>query len=178
MVGLWYHILIENRALSRCQLFVTRGYGIVAMTTYVVTSDYNVGTMTTHGFDNLRCHQWRKSYHYENVRSSILIVSIAVWIPCLCSITIIRKNNFLISALLYSRIFVVSIFTSYCPTLKITSNKHLLYTPHKELVGGILGSLRPSICPSVQFWLDPFHIHTSYQATSESVSRVKFLAKF
>ena len=54
----------------------------------------------------------------------------------------------------------------------------------------------PSVCPSVstfvrpsfqhsvstlyclQFWLDPFHILTSYQATSEGVSHVKFLAKF
>ena len=50
----------------------------------------------------------------------------------------------------------------------------------------------PSVCPSVclsvphpvsamyhlQFWLDPFHIYTSYQATSEGVSCVKFLAKY
>ena len=44
------------------------------------------------------------------------------------------------------------------------------------------------VCPSIlhpvsalkhlQFWLDPFHIHTSYLATSEGVSRVTFLAKF
>ena len=48
-------------------------------------------------------------------------------------------------------------------------------------------SVRPSLRPSVphpvsalyrlQFWLDPFHIYTSYQATSEGVSRVKFLVK-
>ena len=30
----------------------------------------------------------------------------------------------------------------------------------------------------LQFWLDPFHIYTSYQVTSEGVSCVKFLAKF
>ena len=44
------------------------------------------------------------------------------------------------------------------------------------------------VCPSVlhpvsalwrlQFWLDPFHIYTSYQATSEGMSCVNFLAKF
>ena len=58
--------------------------------------------------------------------------------------------------------------------------------------GGYIGfilsvcpSVCPFVCPSVrlfipclQFWLDPFHIHTSYQAASESVSRVKFLATF
>ena len=58
--------------------------------------------------------------------------------------------------------------------------------------GGILVSRRPSICPSVrpsldktvaalylpQYWLDAFHICTSYQATSEGVSRVRVIAKF
>ena len=58
--------------------------------------------------------------------------------------------------------------------------------------GGILVSLCPSVGLSVrpsvphpvsalwrlQFWLDPFHIYTSYQATSEGVLCVNFLAKF
>ena len=35
-----------------------------------------------------------------------------------------------------------------------------------------------SALQQLQFWLDPFHIHTSYQATSEGMSCVKFLAKF
>ena len=45
-------------------------------------------------------------------------------------------------------------------------------------------SLRPFVRPSIphpvsalqhlQFWLDPFHIYTSYQAISEAVSRLKF----
>ena len=48
-----------------------------------------------------------------------------------------------------------------------------------KLLGGYIGfipSIRPSVCPSIphpvsalqclQFWLDPFHIYTSYQATS------------
>ena len=49
-------------------------------------------------------------------------------------------------------------------------------------------SVRPSVHPSVphpvsalwhlHFWLDPFHIYTSYQVTSEGVPRVKLLAKF
>ena len=49
-------------------------------------------------------------------------------------------------------------------------------------------SFRPSVRPSVphpvstlwrlQFWLDPFHISTSYQATSKGVSHVKLLEKF
>ena len=59
-----------------------------------------------------------------------------------------------------------------------------------EVVGGILVTLCPSVCPSVrpshipcplcglQFSLDPFHIYTSYKATSESVSHIKFLTKF
>ena len=37
---------------------------------------------------------------------------------------------------------------------------------------------RPSRIPRLQFWLDPFHIYASYKATSEGVSRAKFLAKF
>ena len=57
-----------------------------------------------------------------------------------------------------------------------------------KLLGGILVSLHPSVRLSVrpsvphpvsalqciQFWLDPFHIYTSYQATSEDVSCVEF----
>ena len=31
---------------------------------------------------------------------------------------------------------------------------------------------------NVMFWLDPFHIYSSYQATSEGVLHVQFLAKF
>ena len=52
------------------------------------------------------------------------------------------------------------------------------FTPSARL------SVRPSVPHPVsvlwhlQFWLDPLHIYTSYQATSEGVSRVKFLAKF
>ena len=52
---------------------------------------------------------------------------------------------------------------------------------------GFTPSVRPSLRPSVphpvsalqrlQFWLDPFHIYTSYHATSEGVSCVMFLAK-
>ena len=52
--------------------------------------------------------------------------------------------------------------------------------------------IRPSVCPSVcpsvphpvsalkrlRFWLDPFHIYTSYQATSEGVLDLNLLAKF
>ena len=69
---------------------------------------------------------------------------------------------------------------------------HTLRT--KKLLGGIFvcpsvrlsvpSSVRPSFQHSVsalyclQFWLDPFHILTSYQATSEGVSHVKFRSKF
>ena len=68
---------------------------------------------------------------------------------------------------------------------------------YNEVVEGYIGftlsvcpSVGLSVCPSVphpvsvrsvapgQFWLDPFHIYTSYQATSEGVSHVKFLANF
>ena len=61
-----------------------------------------------------------------------------------------------------------------------------------KLKGGILvspcPSVHPSVCPSVarivsvlylqQYSSDPFHICTSYQATSEGVSRVMFVSKF
>ena len=45
-------------------------------------------------------------------------------------------------------------------------------------------TVRPSVphpmsaLQSLQFWLDPFDVYPSYQATSEGVSRVKFLAQF
>ena len=73
----------------------------------------------------------------------------------------------------------------------------IFYTPAStKLKGGYTGftlsirlpSLHPSVCPSVdtsgftvylqQYLLDPFHICTSYQVTSEGVSHVKFVAKF
>ena len=55
-----------------------------------------------------------------------------------------------------------------------------------KLFGDILVSLsvRPSVPHPVstllrlQLWLDPFHIYTSYQVTSEGVLHVKFQAKF
>ena len=66
----------------------------------------------------------------------------------------------------------------------------LLYPPAStKLKGGILVSpVTLSVCPSVdrivsalylqQYSSDPFHICTSYQATSEGVSRVMFVSKF
>ena len=30
----------------------------------------------------------------------------------------------------------------------------------------------------LQFWLDPFDVYTSYEATAEGVSHLQFLAKF
>ena len=58
-----------------------------------------------------------------------------------------------------------------------TGNTFLhFYTPHTtKLLGGILVSLRQSIHLSI--WLDPFHIHASYQVTSEGVSCVKFFQR-
>ena len=60
-----------------------------------------------------------------------------------------------------------------------------------KLIGGYTGttlSVRPSVCPSVdrivsalylqQYSSDPFYICTSYQATSEGVSRVMPVSKF
>ena len=65
------------------------------------------------------------------------------------------------------------------------------YTPRfkeVERIPGILVSPCPSICPSVdtivsalylqQYSSDPFHICTSYQATSEGVSHVMFVSNF
>ena len=65
------------------------------------------------------------------------------------------------------------------------------YTPRTIKLLGVywFHSLRPSVCPSVRptscvrsvapkVLVGFFHIYTSYQATSEGVSHVKFLAKF
>ena len=53
----------------------------------------------------------------------------------------------------------------------------LSYPLPNEVAGGYIG-FRPSVRPashvrSVQVWLDPFHVYTSYQATSEGVSHAK-----
>ena len=68
----------------------------------------------------------------------------------------------------------------------------LLYPPlQRSWKGGILVSRCPSVCLSVcpsvdrivsalylqQYWSDPFHICTSYQATSEGVPRIMFVSK-
>ena len=80
--------------------------------------------------------------------------------------------------------WIMTLIGTLLNTLVLMSYFLLLYPPHNKVVGGILVSLRPSVCstscvrsvaPTV---LDPFHIHTSYQATSEGVSHVKVLAKF
>ena len=65
------------------------------------------------------------------------------------------------------------------------------YTPRcNEVERGVywFHLVRPSLCPSVdrivsalylqQYSSDPFHICTSYQATSEGLSRVMFVSKF
>ena len=69
-------------------------------------------------------------------------------------------------------------------------NEVFLYPTHNEVVGRVywFHSVRLYVRPSVphpvsalqhlQFWMDPFHIQTSYQTTSEGVSHVKFIAKF
>ena len=65
----------------------------------------------------------------------------------------------------------------------------IYYIPVQRSCCGVywFHSVRPSIRPSVlhpvstlkrlQFWLDPFHIYTSYEATSEGVLCVQFLEK-
>ena len=55
---------------------------------------------------------------------------------------------------------------------------NVIIPPHNEVVGGILVSLRPSVHVHLHFWLNPFHIYTFHQATSEGVSHVKFFANF
>ena len=68
---------------------------------------------------------------------------------------------------------------------------HLYYTPRfNEVERGVYWYhlVRLSVCPSVdrivsalylqQYSSDPFHICTSYQATSEGVSRVMLVSKF
>ena len=67
---------------------------------------------------------------------------------------------------------------------------HCNYIPHRtKLLGGgvyLFHSVRLSVRPTsrvrsvapIQFLLDPFHIYTTYRATSEGVFHVKFVAKF
>ena len=76
--------------------------------------------------------------------------------------------------------------------IKVKEHVHLLlfFKPpvQQSWKGGKLVSRHLSVHPSVnkimsalylpQYLLDPFHICTSYQATSEGVSRVKVIAKF
>ena len=74
-------------------------------------------------------------------------------------------------------------------------SKFIIPPASAKLKGGYTGftlsvcpSVHLSVCPSVdrivsalylqQYLLDPFHIHTSYQATSEGVSRKFFVSKF
>ena len=60
-----------------------------------------------------------------------------------------------------------------------------LHPPHNEVVGGVhwfhlvrLSVPHPvSALLRLQFWLDPFYIYTSYQATPEGVECLKFLAE-
>ena len=78
---------------------------------------------------------------------------------------------------------------------KIQCPFHVYYTPRfNEVDRGVYWyhlvrlSVRPSVCPSVdrivsalylqEYSSDPFHICTSYQATSEGVSRVMPISKF
>ena len=75
-------------------------------------------------------------------------------------------------------------------TINVTWNMaNFLYPPlQQSWKGGILVSGTLSVCPSVdrivsalylkQYSSDPFHIYTSYQATSEGVSCVTFVSKF
>ena len=68
---------------------------------------------------------------------------------------------------------------------------NVIIPPHNEVVWAYVGftlSVHPSVRLSVlhsmsalqclEFWLDPFHIYTSYQATSEGLSLIKFLQNF
>ena len=74
--------------------------------------------------------------------------------------------------------------------VKASAEWHIAWLSTK-LIGGYTGitlSVRPSVCPSVdrivsalylqEYSSDPFHICTSYQATSEGVSRVMPISKF
>ena len=67
-----------------------------------------------------------------------------------------------------------------------TRPRVLIPPPHSKVVGAVywFHSVRPFVCPAssvrsehLQLWLDPFHIYTSYQATS-GVSCVELNAKF
>ena len=77
----------------------------------------------------------------------------------------------------------------WCKIIIISCNSFPNYTPAQQSCRGVYWfhsvcpSVRPSyilcpLCSAYSSWLDPFHIYTSYQATSEGVSHVKFLAKF
>ena len=74
-----------------------------------------------------------------------------------------------------------------CDAIPKPFSKLIITTASTKLIGGYTG-ITLSVCPSVdrivsalylqQYSSDPFHICTSYQATSEGVSRVMSVSKF
>ena len=84
--------------------------------------------------------------------------------------------------------FVVYVYAMPQKMLKISFIIPPASTKLKAGYTGFTLSICTSVRPSVdrivsalylqQYSLDPFHICTSYQATSENVSRVKFVSKF
>ena len=82
------------------------------------------------------------------------------WVVCSLCLSVILHNGVLLPGRQYAHSF-------------------LFIIPYAQLsCWGIywFHYIHPSVCPSV--WFDPFHIYTSYQATSEDVSHGKFLANF
>ena len=94
---------------------------------------------------------------------------------------LLHLNNYHIKLTLFGMIMI----NSAC-CMKLDKNLEVIISPAQQSCWGV--HWFHSDCPSVphpvstlrrlQFWLDPFHIYTSYQATSEGVSHVKFFAKF
>ena len=81
------------------------------------------------------------------------------------------------------------VLTSHPRTLLSTPEEHFItfLYPHSTKLKSVCPSIRPSVCPSVdrivsalyllKYSLDPFHIYTSYPATSEGVLHVTFCSK-
>ena len=86
-------------------------------------------------------------------------------------------------------LFALCTLVVFCLVLLLNNSHHSSsYTPAStKFRGGILVSPCPSVCSSVdttvsalylqQYLSDPFYICSSYQVTSEGVSRVNFVSK-